>query len=280
MHTVRLGILFVSVIASACGQWLNYPSPGTPRTREGKPNLAGPAPHAAKGHPDLSGVWQIEPTPLGEMERLFRGLGTFIVPGDDPSTFSKYFINILADFKPGEAPIRPEADAVSRKRASAESPTVRCMPMGLPGPFLISVPYKIVQTPGLTLILQEVDNTIRQIYTDGRPLPVDPQPSWHGYSIGKWESDTFVVETAGFNDKSWLDAAGHPHSEDLHLQERFRRRDFGHMDVQIALDDPKTFTKPFSIKVSELLVPDSDILETVCAENEHDHSHMPNPASR
>ena len=131
--------------------------------------------------------------------------------------------------------------------------------MGLPGPFLVAVPFKIVQTPGLTLILQEVDNTIRQIYTDGRPLPVDPQPSWHGYSIGKWEGDTFVVDTAGFNDLSWLDAFGHPHSDALRLEERFHRRDYGHLDIQITLDDPKTFTKPLTIKATDLLVPDSDI---------------------
>jgi hypothetical protein len=245
---------------------LNYPAPNTPRARDGKPNLSAPVPRAAKGRPDLTGVWQIEPAPPGDF--------AFAVPGDDPSTFSKYFINILADFKPGEAPLRPEADAIARKRTPADSPTLRCPPMGLPSPFFITVPFKIVQTPGLTLILQEVDNSIRQIYTDGRPLPVDPQPSWHGYSVGKWEGDTFVVDTAGFNDKSWLDAIGHPHSEALHLHERLHRRDFGHMEVQITIDDPKMFTKPFTVKVNEILVPDSDILEVVCAENEQDRSHL------
>ena len=123
-------------------------------------------------------------------------------------------------------------------------------------------------------MLLEVDNSHRQIYTDGRPLPADPQPSWQGYSIGKWEGDTLVVDSAGFNDKSWLDAIGHTHSEALRVQERYRRRDFGHMEMQVTIDDPKTFTKPFTFKVNQLLIPDSDILETVCTENEQDRAHL------
>ena len=123
-------------------------------------------------------------------------------------------------------------------------------------------------------MLHEVDNTHRQVYTDGRKLPDDPQPAWLGYSVGKWEGDALVVDTAGFNDKSWLDAFGHPHSEALRVQERFRRRDFGHMDLQVTIEDPKTFTKPFSVKFTLLLIPDSDILESYCNENEKDRSHM------
>ena len=145
--------------------------------------------------------------------------------------------------------------------------------MGVPSTELIAVPFKMIQTPGILVMLNELDFTFRQIYTDGRPLPVDPQPSWLGYSIGRWEGDTLVVTTAGFNDKGWLDAIGHTHSEALRVEERFRRRDFGHMELRITIDDAKTFTKPFTIKVNQLLVPDSDILETVCAENERDRAH-------
>ena len=123
-------------------------------------------------------------------------------------------------------------------------------------------------------MLYEVDNTHRQVYTDGRKLPADPQPAWLGYSVGKWEGDTLVVDTAGFNDQSWLDVTGHPHSEALRIQERFRRRDFGHMEVQVTIDDPKTFTKPFTIKFNQLLIPDSDILEYFCTENEKDRAHL------
>ena len=274
------------MLAGAClslpqlanGQWLNHPTPGTPRTRDGKPNLTAPVPRASNGKPDLSGVWQVEPPAPGEIERLFGAtLDDFVVPGDDPRVFSKYFLNILSDFKPEEAPMRPEAAALFGKRAEAlgkDGPTSYCLPLGSPRVFLIPVPYKIIQTPGLVAMLFEADNTHRQVFTDGRKPLVDPQPTWLGYSIGKWEGDTLVVETSGFNDRVWLDAFGHPQSEASHVTERFRRRDFGHMEMQVTIDDPKSYTKPFTIKFNEILVPDSDILEAVCSENEKDRRHL------
>jgi len=275
-----IGIIFAGALACAHGQWLKYPSPGTPRTRDGKPNLSARAPRASKGKPDLSGLWQAEPAPPGEIQRLLGDVSFTVVPGDDPRTFSKYFFNLLADFKPGESPLRPEAAAeLTRKRAAAQgrddSPTTHCMPIGIPRGDLFSfAPIKMIQTPGLIVMLYEVDGTHRQVYTDGRKLPADPQPAWLGYSVGKWEGDTLVVDTAGFNDKTWLDASGLPHSEALRVQERFRRRDFGHMEVQVTVDDPKTFTKPFTIKFMQLLIPDSDILESFCNENEKDRAHL------
>ncbi len=273
----KLGIVFAAAVACASAQWLNYPTRGTPRTKDGRPNLSAPAPRDANGKPDLSGVWQVEPPAPGEMERKVGDLGTFAVPGDDPRTFSPYFFNILGDFKREDAPIRPEAAAVFQAHAKTfgkDSPGSHCMPMGVPNTELIAVPFKIIQTPDVVVMLIEADNTHRQIYTDGRPLPVDPQPSWQGYSIGKWEGDTLVVDTIGFNDKSWLDAIGHIHSESLRVQERYHRRDFGHMEMQVTIEDPKTFTKPFTFKVNQLLIPDSDILETICTENEQDRTHL------
>jgi len=126
----------------------------------------------------------------------------------------------------------------------------------------------------MTLMLFEAENSFREIHTDGRPLPIDPQPAWRGYSVGKWEGDVFVVDSAGFNDRAWLDVSGNTHSEALRMQERYQRRDFGHMDVAVTMDDPKTFTRPVTIKFSELLIPDSDVLESVCGENERDNGHM------
>jgi hypothetical protein len=274
---MKLGIIFAAMVICANAQWLNYPTPGTPRTKNGKPNLSAPTPRASNGKPDLSGVWQIEaPTPA-EMQRKVGDVSTFVVPGDDPREFSPYFFNILGDFKREDAPMRPAAAEIFLKNAKnfgKEHPYSRCLPMGIPSTELIAVPFKLIQTPGILVLLNELDFTYRQIYTDGRPLPVDPQPSWLGYSIGKWEGDTLVVETAGFNDKGWLDVFGHTHSEALRVEERFRRRDFGHMELQITIDDAKTFTKPFTIKVNQLLVPDSDVLETVCGENERDRAHF------
>ena len=275
-NNVKLGIVFAASVACASAQWLNYPTPGTPRTKDGKPDLSAPTPRASNGKPDLSGVWQVEPPAPGELERKIGDVSTFAVPGDDPRTFSPYFFNVLADFKREDAPLRPEAAAVFGMHAKAfgrDHPSSRCLPLGIPGTELISFPFKIVQTPGVMVMMYETDNSHRQVYTDGRPLPVDPQPSWQGYSVAKWEGDTLVAETAGFNDQSWLDVFGHSHSEALKIQERFRRRDFGHMELQITIEDAKTFTKPFTITVNHLLIPDSDILETVC-ENERDRAHF------
>ena len=202
----------------------------------------------------------------------------FDVPGDDTRSFSRYFIDVLADFKPGEEPLRPEASAAVRNRRASgstkEHPNARCLPFGLPGSLVLGLPFRIQQSPGMTLMLFEVENSFREIYTDGRGLPKDPQPAWRGYSVGKWEGDVFVVDTAGFNDRAWLDVSGNTHSEALRMQERYHRRDFGHMDVAVTMDDAKIFTRPVSLKFSELLVPNSDVLEYICGENEKDTSHM------
>ena len=266
-----IGIVF-SASMCAYGQWVNHPTPGGPRTRDGKLNLAAPAPRV-NGKPDLTGVWQAEPAPSEFLKTVLadglNGLGEY-----PPS---KYFLNILADFKPEEAPLQPAAAAAFAKRAptmGGGSPLTRCLPAGVPMGDLVPIPIKLVQTPGLLMMLYEHDNTFRQIFTDGRKHPVDPQPSWLGYSVGKWEGDTLVVDTLGFNDQSWLDAFGHAHSDALRVTERLRRRDFGHLDMQITVDDPKTFTKPFTIKFTELLAPDAELLESFCAENEKDVAHI------
>jgi hypothetical protein len=275
MRKQLLCVLFALLGNGAFAQWLNYPAPGTPRTRDGKPNLAARAPRAPNGKPDLSGVWHVDGTPLEEMRRIFgNDVGKVNVPGMEIGTQSKYGFNILLDFKPEESPIRPEAAEIFRRRQGEISPATHCLPTGIPLATLLSEVTKIVQTPGLIVILLELDSAHRQIYTDGRKLPVDPNPSWLGYSVGKWEGDTLVVDTVGFNDKSWLDIVGHPHSEAMRITERYRRRDFGHLDVEITVDDPQMYTKPFTIKVTHLLQADSDILEYFCPENEKDRTHL------
>jgi hypothetical protein len=276
--TRRIGFLFAGALLLLPGQWLNHPTPGTPRGADGTPNLSAKTPRASNGKPDLSGVWRTEYGSPDENERLFGpAIKAFVQPGDDPSSFSKYFLNILVDFKPDDNPMRPAAVELLRKNTEkkANSSSARCLPQGLPRTDINSyAPFKILQTPGVIAVLYEVDNTHRQIYTDGRKLPVDPQPTWGGYSIGRWEGDTLIVDAAGFNDETWLDSGGHPHSDALRIHERFHRRDFGHMDVSITIDDPKMYTRPFTIKVTELLLPDTDILESVCNENEKDRARM------
>jgi hypothetical protein len=281
MPPQRLFVVFALLVlfcAGAQAQWLNYPTPGIPRTRDGKPNLTAPAPRAADGKPDLSGVWHVHPTSLEEMKRLFGDqVGLLNVPGMEIDTISKYATNILVDFKPEEVAMRPQAAEIFLRRASGTEafPGATCVPMGIPNAGLVSEPNEIVQSPRMIVIMYESDGTHRQIYTDGRALPAEiAQPSWLGYSAGKWAGDTLVVETAGFNDKTWLDVMGHPHSEALRIVERYRRRDFGHLDVEMTFDDPQMYTKPFTIKFTEELWADSGIFENICNENEKDRAHV------
>lgn len=235
----------------AVAQWQGYPTPGIPRTKDGKPNLTAPAPRTRDGKPDLSGIW-LSARPRFDISQLL---------------------------KPGDAvPFQPAGRALFDERRAENSkgdPSARCLPTGLPVRATLATPLKIVQTPGLTIILYESRTTYRQILTDGRPLPqVVDWPSWQGFSVGKWDGDTFVVDTAGFNGKAWLDQAGHPESDALHLTERFHRRDFGHMDLEMIIDDPNVYTRPWSIFVQFVLQVDTELLEFICEENEKDFQHM------
>jgi hypothetical protein len=276
----RVCVVVLAIAAmrhSVSAQWVNYPTPGIPRLPNGKPNLAAEAPRTVGGHPDLSGVWHVLSEPVEEKKRLFGpGVGTLFVPGMEPDTVSKYATNILLDFQQGVVVMTPEAQAIFDRRRTdrADLPTTHCLPMGTPLATLVSEVQKIVQTPGLILVMHEIDGIPRQIYTDGRSLPADPTPSWLGSSVGRWDGDTLVVQTIGLNDRVWLDVSGHPRSEAMHMTERYRRRDFGHLDVEITFDDPKMYNRPFTVKITHLLQPDTDILEYVCNENERDRQHL------
>ena len=278
-----LSLVLASVlgVAGVHAQWINYPTPGLPRTPDGKPILTAPAPRTADGRPDLSGVWHVQPSGLAEMKRLFGDdVDRVQVPGMEIDTVSKYGINILVDFAPGEEPIRKQAaDDIARRNQSASGLDTlsRCLPAGIPLGTLLSEVTKIVQAPGLILVMHEIDNATRQIYTDGRPLPASQNPSWLGYSIGHWENDVLVVETSGFNEKAPIDIMGHRRSESMRITERYRRRDLGHLDVEITVDDPVVYTRPFTVKVTHLLQPDTDILEYFCNENEKDLAHLTAP---
>jgi hypothetical protein len=275
--------LFVAVFAffsiGAQAQWLNYPTPGTPRLKDGKPNLAAPTPKALDGKPDLSGVWMHEKTTVEDVRRIFghRFDGDIVssIPGMEIGTQHKYFFDIFADFKPGEPTMTPEAAERYHKRVSGRDPSKVCgEPAGIPFIGLASEPIKIVQSPKLTMVLYEVDTLHRQIFNDGRVLPEEFElPAYLGYSVGHWDRDVFVVETAGFNDRAIMDWMGHVHSEDLRLTERFHRRDFGHLDIEMTFDDPKTFTRPIPMKVGYELLADADIFEMFC-ENEKDAPHL------
>jgi hypothetical protein len=244
-----LRVCALLLACSASAQWLKVPTPGAPRTPDGKVNLTAPAPRAPDGKPDLSGVWQT------------NGL--------------RFLTSLDADGI--QVPMRPWARAAfmqSQANHGKDDPDAHCTPPGVPRINVVPDPFKILPMPGVTVILYEAFTTFRQVFTDGRPLPKDPNPDWLGYSVGKWEGDDFVVDSIGFNDLTWLDNAGHPHSEALHVTERFRRRDYGHMGIAVTIDDPKAYLRPWSVNEDFILMPDTDVLEFVCTENNRDLPHL------
>ena len=229
-------------------QWLHYPTPGIPRTRDGKPNLSAPAPITPDGKPDLSGIWS--------------------------AADNKYLQNLAADGV--EVPLQPWAAALFKQRSEnlgKGRPSEHCLTHGVTDFDALGAGWKLIQTPSVIVILYEAYNHYRQILMDGRPLPEPTQPAYMGYSIGRWEGDTLVVESSGFNDKGWLDDGGHPQTEALHVTERFRRRDFGHMDLQLTINDPKAYTKPWTVAFPLEYHPDEELIESIC-ENEKDVPHM------
>jgi len=255
MRRIALTAALLLLPVSLCAQWLDFPTPGIPRTADGKPNLTAPAPRTPDGKPDFSGMWQPEVTP--------------------------YRFDVIQDLK-DEAIFRPAAEALFMERVAdfrRGDPVTNCLPGG-PSE-MINTTYRIIQSPTIVALLYENGTgRYRQIYMDGRKLPEDPNPAWLGYSVGHWEGDTLVVETAGYNDRSWLDRAGHPHSENLRVTERFRRVDFGHMQFQIAYDDPETLTKPLSISLAVTYAADTDMLENVCNEDERDTARLRSKANK
>lgn len=248
----KFAVVGLTLASCATAQWLDFPTKGLPRLPDGKPNLTAPVPRAADGKPDLSGIWK---QPNGV----------------------KYTVNLAADLKPEDVPMQPWAAKLYRERQenlSKDDPVGHCNLPGVPQMEAVPYPYKILQYPGQITILYEAFATFRQIFTDGRQLPKDPNPSWMGYSVGRWDGDTLVVDTAGFNDKTWIDTGGHPHSDALHVTERFHRKDVGHMDLQITIDDPKAYTRPWTVTYPLTLMPDTELLEYLCTENNKDLAHL------
>jgi hypothetical protein len=243
---VALGVVLGAwlTVTPAATQWLRHPTADIPRTADGRPNLRAPTPRTAQGRPTIAGLWR---------------------PG------GAAIFNIASALKPGETiPYQPWAEALAKERAAnngRDDPTANCIIGGVPRSDLVPYPFKILDTPGLVLILYEAIHSYRQIFTDGRTLPRDPNPAWFGYSVGRWEGDVFVVESSGFNDNVWLDNAGRPATDALRVTERFRRVDFGRMDIEITIDDPKTYTRPWTITQALQYQADDELIEYICNEN-------------
>jgi hypothetical protein len=266
-----LGLLFAAALAS--GQWLNEPARGVPRTRDGKPDLKAAAPRVS-GKPDFTGLWQTDLASPGEIEKFIPGLSSSVVPGDDPTTFSRYFFDVMADYRRDDITLSPEAQtAWQEQKALSDGLGPRCLPTSLPMVELLPTPKRIIQTPTLIVVLYEGDLP-RQIHMDGRKLPTSPNPSWVGYSVGRWDGDALLIDTVGFTSRAPLDAFSHPRSEAMRLRERWRRRDYGRLDIQMTIEDPRYYSKPITFQYTSTLVPDDDLLEWVCTENEKDREHI------
>ena len=269
MRSFRTNLWMVLVTGTALqlsAQWVDYPTPGLPKTADGKPNLLAPAPKTADGKPDLSGIWDIDrKLPCGAS-------GCTVI--DTP--VSQWFLDIGTGLK-GGLPFQPGMAELAKARRAPpkiDEPITRCLPVGIVERHTVPTFRKIVQTPGLLLILNEYNASYRQIFTDGRPLPVDPQPSWEGYSTGKWDGETLVVETAGFRDGIWLDAFGDPLTDAGKIIERFHRVNYGHLEIEITVNDPKAYTRPWTNTVEQTLMVNTDLIDFICLENEKDIAHM------
>jgi hypothetical protein len=280
---------------SVMAQWPKFQETGVPRDPQGKVRMDAPPPRQANGKPDLSGIWlraDREPLPaeiagiVGDREGG-RGAAPTGIPlepavaafAPDPNapplaTFFELGANI-----PGGLPYTPWAAAIRKTRQAADAkdnPDANCMPMGITQFHMQPQPRKIVQTPKLTLIIYEANYGLRSIYTDGRalPKPGDPQPFWYGYSVGRWDGDTFVVETnnlRGAEDgpfDGWLDVRGSPYSQQAKFTERFRRPTFGKLEIDITVDDPKSYTKPFTVRINQRVTVDEEPIEFICNENQ------------
>ena len=264
MTTASLAAVFAMSCVSASAQWIHYPTPGIPRNADGSPNFAAPAPKTADGKPDFSGLWDTEknrPCP----------------PDGCPDLeVSQQFMNYGWGLK-GGLPYQPWAAELTKARSEQngkDDPGTQCLPIGFLRLLTDGMYRKIVQLPTLLLILNERNTTYRQIFMDGRPLPADPNPSWNGYSTAKWDGDALVIETNGFRDGQWLDRNGSPITAGAKVTERLRRVNFGRLEAEVTVDDPKAYTRPWTVKLKLDLVPDADLLDYTCLENEKDAGHL------
>jgi len=258
---VSLALGFALSLSSVTAQWLDYPAPGVPRTADGKPNLSAPAPRTADGRPDLSGVWETERGPAS-----IADLG-------DPVPLE--FLDIGARLQ-GGLPYKPWAAQLVKTRSvenRISDPTSYGLPIGLVRIHTFPNPRKIIQVPGQLVILSEYNASYRQIFTDGRKLDPDPNPTWNGYSTGKWDGDVLVVQSTGFRDGLWLDGAGNPLTDAAKITERFRRPNFGQLEITITVDDPKAYTKPWTIILRQTLRLDTELMDYIVNENEKDRQH-------
>ena len=251
--------------ALCLGQWIHYPTAGVPRKADGKPDLTALAPRLPDGKPDFSGIWH-----TAVINQCVPETGLFCGQEIGGSPLA---LNIGREF-PAGLPYQPWAAELVKQRFSKDDPHVRCLPDNPPRTWVMPHLTKAVHTPRLLVLLYEVNAMYRQIFLDRRPFPADMNPAWNGYSVGHWEGDALVVETRGFRDNLWIDMNGSPMSDAAKMTEKFHRKNFGTMDVEVTIDDPKVYTKPFTVTLNESLEPDTELVDEFCAEGEKDYDRL------
>ena len=272
MRRVRLGFVLIAIIglpAIGFTQWLRYPTADVPRKSDGSPNLTAPAPRLADGKPDFSGLWHV--ALRNPCNPAVNRLTSCTEIGGSPLAR-----NIGASL-PGGLPFQPWAAEIARQRAADDSrddPHVRCLPDNPPRHWGLPHLNKLVHTPKLLVVLYEVNAMYRQIFTDGRPLPEDPTPGWMGYSTARWDADTLVIQTTGFRDNLWMDLGGTPMSDAAKMTERIRRPNYGTLEIEITVDDPKVFTKPWTVRMDQTIELDTELIDEICLENEKSYERM------
>jgi len=309
LHSAAAALIFAALPTLLSAQWPDYPSPNVPKLPDGKPNLEGPTPRTADGHPDFTGLWEFVDafrgrrraaagaapgsggpggaTPAASNAAASNaaappppppGPGNVGGTGLGPRPFGPNQFFDIGSTIPGGLPFTPWAKALRKERTdnnNKDNPDAHCLPMGFMQFHTHPQPRKMIQTPNLLVIIYEANYGLRQIFMDGRPLPKDdPDPWWYGYSVGHWDGDTLVVETTGFREDVWLDVEGSPLTSSGKVTERFRRPDFGHLTIDITVEDPKAYTHPWTVRISDKIMLNTELIEFICNENERSDAHL------
>jgi hypothetical protein len=267
VYSIALGIVLANTLswpATAFGQWVRYPTAGVPTTRDGKPNLAAPTPRAADGKPDFSGTW------LTGNPACPQGLDPVTLNCGAELPIGLEGINLGVSL-PGGLPYQPWLRDLVKKRTaenSKDDPHIRCLPDTFLRAYSLPHLLKFVQTPRLLVMLDEMNANYRQVFIDGRPLPADPTPSWQGYSTATWQGDTLVITSKGFRDDIWIDWNGSVITEAATVIERIRRPDYGHLEIGVTVDDPKAYTKPWTVTLRQQIALNTELVDEICLENE------------
>lgn len=280
---ILLSALFTT--ADLAAQWVKYPTKGVPRKADGRVNMAAPPPKLADGKPDFSGIWaagepyvpdqhQLNPEQAIRREPRTSKDDKPVDPGQIGG--GRQMSDIGIDL-PGGLPYQPWLAAMVKERTANKAsgdPHVQCLPDNFLRAYQLPHALKFVHSPGLLVVLNEMNAGYRQVFTDGRPLPQDPTPNWQGYSSGKWSGNTLVIDTIGLRDDTWIDWNGSVVTERANVREEIRRPDFGHLEIQVTVDDPKAYRKPWTVTLKQRIVVDTELIEEICLENERSFRHL------